>query len=457
MLALSVRAAVLWDDPFAHGYDGYYYVLQVRSVLAGDPLFADRSLVFLGLAGLSTLLGSVVVANKVAACLFGAITAVAGAVAAWRWTDSRAAALTTGLVWALSSLHLDLSSEFLKNAAGLAALAVVLALLPRSEDRRGGWILVLAAVLLSASLHKLTGVFSMALAGLYYAQIGWAWTEVSRKTLIGAAFAAVCASLVASLGVLRAVDFSRFLEGASRSGDRLAPFTDGRLGLGEQVGLLLVYAAPVVLGVLLLSRRFASYRRLGLPLLLIAVVCTAPGLPMGYELTAWRLQLMGFLVVGLTLGLLATQSRAVLPLVLVLALALLPDTLQRCQDREPDYVAWSAVLPVIERHVAPGERLVAHRGLCGFVWAETGRVCQNFEPSGDPENWWRITFGFGVHQLEPYGPATRLLPTYALVREPIYRRFRADHVQEYFLLTSPRNPYELRPDFVYGPGEEPPL
>lgn len=441
-----MRAWVLWDDPFAHGYDGYYYVLQVRSWQAGAPLFADDSLVFPLLAALGWLVGDVVVGNKLAACAFGALTAVGGAVAARRWTGSWWAATVTGALWAVSPLHLGISAEFLKNAAGLAVLALLLAVLPRCWRSRWALAGVGLLTLLALMTHKLAGVFAVLLTGVVLGLALWrrlrlGWSVVAGLGVVG---------LAGSLGVLRVVDLSRFSAGLGRVGDRWAPLVDPGLAWGEKLALAALYLAPVGLG-LWAWRGPREQRVLAVALAVVALACTAPGLPMGYDLTAWRLALMGFVPLGLLAGALSARWPVVGGVLLALGLAQLPATVAGRREREPDYVRWSTVVPVIEERVAPDERLVAHRGLCGFLWAETGRVCENFAPQGDLHGWWRVSYGFGPRQLDPYGRSEPLLPGYRLMREADYRRMAEQ--EEHRMLRSPRNPHEARPDFVYGPGD----
>ena len=77
--------------------------------------------------------------NKLVVCVLGALASIGGSVAAWRWWGHRGAAAVTGMLFALSPLHLSVSSEFVKNAAGTAVLAWLLAALAGSErsDKTG--------------------------------------------------------------------------------------------------------------------------------------------------------------------------------------------------------------------------------------------------------------------------------------------------------------------------------
>ena len=109
---------------------------------------------------------------------------------------------------------------------------------------------------------------------------------------------------------------------------------------------------------------------------------------------------------------------------------------------------------MLQARVPPGDRVVAHRGLCGFVWAVGDRICENFDPQGPAEGWWRIAYGMGEQRLAPYSdpPPVRLKLGYTLVPESAWRAFRARHADELPLVRHPMNPYRRRPDYVYGPG-----
>ncbi len=439
LVAAGLRWPLLWDDPWAPGYDGGYYLLQVGSWLDGAPIFADRSLVFPVLAVFARVSGDVLLGNKIAATTFAALTAGLGAWGAWRWLGSWLAALTLGLCWACSPLHLGISAEFLKNAGGLVVLAAVFAQLPGCR----GWRLVPLALSLALGLgvHKLTGLLGLGLA---------ASTLVLRRDLprwiwpVGAALLAVAAL---GVGVLRPEDFERFLGGGQVPRSQLFSET---LSRPERLELLVLLGSPVLL--LLALRERADLRELGLPMALLGGICTALYLPFGWDLSSWRLMLMGFVPVG-GLAALAVHrvpwlAAGVLPWVLLSAVP----AAQHQALREPDYSAWAGQLPVIRAAVPEEDRVVAHRGLCGFIWSEGGRVCENFQPQGDLSGWWRVAYGMGERRLAPYSESpVPLLPGYTLVRESEWQAFREDHVGRFSLLTDERNPWQPRPGFVYGP------
>ncbi|MCP4921672.1 MAG: hypothetical protein GY913_32645 [Proteobacteria bacterium] len=447
LLGAALRGPLLWDDAWAPGYDGGYYVLQVTSWMQGAPLFADGSWVYPLLAAFAQICGDVVLGNKVAATTFAALVAGLGAIAGLRMTGSRAAGLTMGAVWACSPLHLGVSAEFLKNACGLVVLAALVAVLPRCEERRPRLALALGLLVLGAMVHKLTAVLGLVLvAGYALPLLADRWSaRWATAAWLGLALLGMAALVV---GVLRPVDLARFSGAAGMS---RAALWSGILSPSESLEALAVHAAPLAVLALFWRRR-----AMGAALFLVALACTAPGLPFGWDVLSWRLVLMGFIPLGACAAMLVERIPLAVVPVLGVALIQAPAAAEHQSRREPDYAAWTQVLPTLKATVPAGERVVAHRGLCGFVWAAGDRVCENFQPQGELEGWWRIGFGMGEARLAPYCEAVPLLPGYTLVPEPCWQAFRDEHVDDFSLLRDERNPFEPRPAFVYGPGGDTP-
>ena len=451
--AAALRAALLLDDPWAHGYDGWYYVLQVRALLDGAPLFADRSLVFAPLTALAALTGDAILGNKLAAIGFAAITAAAGAVAGWRWSGSRTAAAAAGMWWALSPLHLSLTAEFLKNSAGMAVLALLLAALPRCERHRRTLAVVMGLALLGPLVHKLTGVLGLLAAG------GYATAQVTRGHTIPRWLwitAGVGVAAVMAAGLLRPADLARLLGSDGGTTTRIAAFWSRRLIFPERIALVAIHLAPLAVAVLAWRPR---HRPLALTLLPLSIAALGPGLSFGWDGLAWRLMLMGFVAAGIAYSVIAPRVTAAI--VVVVGVGQAPVLVSALQARSPDYVAWATAIPVIQGTIPAGDRVIAHRGLCGFVWAEADIICENFQPPTPHERWWRIAYGFGPHRFEPYvqdgEPApVSARPGYTIVWEPHWQQFLDAEGETFLLARDPRNPFRVRPTFVYGPGEETP-
>jgi len=291
----------------------------------------------------------------------------------------------------------------------------------------------------AAMVHKLAGALALGAAVL---MLGSAVAERSRRAALGAAAVAAVAGLaVALVGVVGVgdLDCAFALGSVAERTERLST-----LLAGEQLEMVLVHLAPLLaLG----AWRRGSDRAVVWGMGALAVVCAAPGMPFDFDGVAWRLLCMGFVPLAL-LGAAARPSMPVAALVAAGALMVGVSTTRARPARGPDYAAWHTALPTLRAAVPPGHRLVAHRGVCGFLWAEGGHRCENFEPSGDLTTVHRVVYGFSEAALAPYGPSRSLLPGYRLMAEPDWQTLRGEAGDRFPLATDPRNPYRPRPAYV---------
>lgn len=132
----AVRAVFLFADDFTTGFDGYYYALQVRSLVeTGRIMNYDNSLVFPLLRLFAFLGRDVVFTNKLAVVILCPLTAVPIFLAALRMTSSRAAALTAALFFSLSFSQIYMSFEIIKNGVGMLFTASALYCLMRFSEK----------------------------------------------------------------------------------------------------------------------------------------------------------------------------------------------------------------------------------------------------------------------------------------------------------------------------------
>jgi hypothetical protein len=333
------------------------------------------------------------------------------------------------------------SAEYLKNALGLAVLPWILALLAgdKAWERLGA----LGLLILGLFLHKLSGVMGWVLAaGVVGTQLLGPRLRLPRWLWIAGGLGAFAAL---AFGVLRAEDLQRVLS-MQGGRPRLQTLLAGRLRVGELAELALLALSPV----LLLWRAWVSpdERPVAVAGLMLSVLCLAPGLPFGFDLTSWRLMLVGGFPVALMCALLAgSLPEVMLPLILASLTAIVPGVVQANQSREPDYVSFAPNLPLLK----DSEKVVAHRGICGQIMAQTGVHCENFQPPEPHQGWTRVVYGVSLRYLAEVAPdAVDLAGPYVLVPEPQWQAFVAGPGSDWFLVRDPRNPYRARPGFVYG-------
>jgi hypothetical protein len=126
-------------------------------------------------------------------------------------------------------------------------------------------------------------------------------------------------------------------------------------------------------------------------------------------------------------------------------------------EKGPDYRALNKDFASIEDHVK-NRRLIAHRGLAGFLWYEKGIRSENFLPVDKPEKYLRLVYAFSPDILEFYLEPGDPLPipinrTYMLIEEYIWQRFYMDR-QDLYFLQSELNPFLPRPVTAFAINED---
>lgn len=237
LLLLFARAAwVRWElltaSPFPLGVDGYFYPIQVRSLLEHGHLYYPASpLTFWLMAPLAALMGDPILGAKLGAALGGAAVVWPAYALGKRlggggggrggFGRGRLAGLVAAVIAVSSTGSLLLSAEFVKNAFGvtfgLAALAALLAAVDAPGARR--W--ALAALAFAAALlsHKMATALVLVLGAPPLGAFAFgalrergARSAASRGAARFAARVVVLgAALVVVLGALGAVAPGRFL------------------------------------------------------------------------------------------------------------------------------------------------------------------------------------------------------------------------------------------------------
>lgn len=175
LLALAgIAAWVLWDrwrfltaTPYPLGIDGYWYPIELRSLLSSGHLYYSSEPLSLWLmAPLAAALGPVTGA-KLGAALAGAALPVAVYPAARRIAGQRAPALAAAALVASSAGSFYLATEFVKTEFGLPLALVFLAALARALEvagpaRRRRAVLAAALLLATALTHELALAFALA-------------------------------------------------------------------------------------------------------------------------------------------------------------------------------------------------------------------------------------------------------------------------------------------------------
>lgn len=478
-LAFAVRLGRMLGSDHPLGTDGYYYVVQVQSLVSqGNLHVPDASWVHAWLAAVAGLVGAPVLGVKIGAALLAAACVPAawllgrrlgsGVVGAW---------ILAGWVAASPTLT-HLAGDFPKNLGIAAPWLLLVALIARGWGRPAGWrswwrpLTLAALALLVATAHR-TGAALLVLAGIG-AALGWLGERrggdrsPSSAAGWGLALVAGCA-LLFTLGSallpawLHPADLAR-LEGRFQLGVHLpAPWGWLALrptGFRQVVELSLPWIALAAAAPAWFARPGLRpwLGGLGLPaLVLLFPAWRVDELDLGY-----RLSLLAPLVaLPLALALLAPRlPRPVRlpPLLVVLCFALALGSGPGIDPAAaPPYDRYREVLEAIPEPLP--ELLIAHQGMSFYYDHLTGREAMAWAP--EPElgrrSVFRVVHGVRAGEWLAFSPAEAGAPPplplghgYHYLREDLWEAFvaRAEAEGDDDLaarLSSWRNPRQVRP------------
>jgi len=164
--AAAGRSRFLLASPYPLGVDGYFYPVQLRSLLETGRLYYPTSpLVFWLMAPLAWLTDPIVGA-KLGAAAGTALMVVPAYLVARRVSGDRAAAILGATLVATSAESFYLSTEFVKEGVGLSLAVGAVAALAAALARPGRARIALAAALFAAALlaHKSAAGLALVLA-----------------------------------------------------------------------------------------------------------------------------------------------------------------------------------------------------------------------------------------------------------------------------------------------------
>ena len=170
-----VRLRALQDSPYPTGIDGYWYLIQVRSLLERGHLhFPSAPLVPWLMAAAAPFLG-LVLAVKTIAALGSALLVVPSYALARRLTGQRGPALIGAALAATSAQSFFLCTEFVKQAVGLTLAVGFAAALAAVLERPCKLRIAAAAILLLACAltHKTALGLALLMAGPPVAVVLW--------------------------------------------------------------------------------------------------------------------------------------------------------------------------------------------------------------------------------------------------------------------------------------------
>jgi hypothetical protein len=138
--AFVLRLLVLFQDEAPRGLDGYYYAVQLRSLLeTGRLYYPGMPLAFWLLAPFAALTNPIV-GTKIGAAFFASLAIPAIVLIVHTITRDVAYAALGGVIAATSAQSIPLSTEFVKQGVGLTLALTLLAVAARAHKPRH-WII----------------------------------------------------------------------------------------------------------------------------------------------------------------------------------------------------------------------------------------------------------------------------------------------------------------------------
>jgi hypothetical protein len=465
LLSFAVFLLVLrvWRGP--GGYDVYYYALQIKALSrCGELLFYDSSLVYYVLYLINGLVRNPVLSVQILSSLsMAAIYWCLLVMSLRRGFSLYKTAVASIAVFNPASFYLLL--EFTKNSFALALFFLSLTLLS-GGGRRGrgagtGGRNFFPALLSLVNIKNLPGllfglgavfshriILAPVLLFLLHRAAGGFWKEPRFRRAFG--IIAGAAVLLGFLALFFRWDFfsARMppldLEAPLR---RLLQFNSRRLWPEERAFyILLQLSLFFLIPPALISRPFASASPFGL----LAWLFVFPFFHFSWDGAAFRLLIMAplFAAPWLMGRRLRSFSRAAGLLLAAGCVFFTAGAPQRLAAKGPDYGLYRRELGSLGT-LAAGRRIIAHRGLAGFLWYEQGLRSENFVPPPEEGDYLRLVYHFSPGIFEPYLRDGEARPValgggYTLLEDRLWRRFYQDR-RDLVFLRSEMNPYLPRP------------
>lgn len=164
--SFTVRYGILTETPFPVGIDGYFYPIQLRSLLDHGALAYPASPLGFWLMAPLAALTDPMTGAKLGAALFGALIALPTYAIGARLGKSRGAGLVAAALATTSAGSMFLTIEFVKNGIGLTVGLTALWLVLRALERRTRprIALAVAGVVAAFLAHKMAAGLVLAIA-----------------------------------------------------------------------------------------------------------------------------------------------------------------------------------------------------------------------------------------------------------------------------------------------------
>lgn len=465
-LSAGLRFLALAQTPYANGWDGYFYLEQVKSLIERGHLHSpDTTLIYPYLAALSLFTSDYILALKIGvALLSGALTVSVYLLARTLSGNAQPAALLAALS-VFSPTHTFLAAQFPKNLMAMVAFHFfLLAVL----NRRAVWatlffLLIFLTHRLLVGVSILFIVFTFVVAG-----------RMKPLLLLALAAGALLVPLsIFSAGTLHISDLARLNDLFSLT-PNFPPFAFietlgsekvSALWQAELFGAVLTCTGFIAFSAMPFLRRQYFHRFY----LTIALLCSVLAFPFfkfdligaAYRFFPVFVLIAPLLLVPLLERLTLRQSRVFV--IFFIGLAWFSKEAYQPRLFDADYARYEGMTKRVSERLKlkPVELVVAHKGLAEFYAFTTGVDAMSWlpEPNFDKTRVWRIAADVEPFEIvavlgDSASPAPEQLNlSYVLVREDVWQALmqRVSEGEDEELkgrVFSWQNPSAMRPNFL---------
>ncbi|MCP4131249.1 MAG: hypothetical protein GY754_09735 [bacterium] len=459
----AIRLWVLFSSPYAFGTDGYYYAVQIKTLLKnGSFIIPDSSLVLYYLAFFSLIGKNIVAANKAAIALLIGLMTWPAYLLGKNLLNKRAGLVLTALLVS-NSFAAHFTFNFIKNLGGifffLFFLNQLVTVLKQGLNKKNS-VLLAGFFFLTFATHKLmAGVALLFL--VFYLLYFFRRSFLERKILFLTMFIVLTLSIITLSiffpNILHLSDLSR-VGNFWHLPPQLAPLS--YTGITRLPGTLypeiwLFAVSPF----LIFSYRDKIENNLKIflvSIVLLFLVIINPFLEFRLYNFAFRLFLLIFIPASIFLALFFASLKRAIFIIILLPLLLVYQgyTLSiNMNINRHDYELYSDLLPLI--NLPENSLLVAHQGFDYFYCFNDKGKAFHFLPEDKHKNrpLYRLAHGVPPRLFKEYlgnNADINYLPGfYSLMKESTWQQFVTLLPPEKFRpYKNWRNPHEFRPRYM---------
>lgn len=459
LTSFTVRFVIYTDQPFANGWDAYFYIVQIKSYLEEGAMHSNRvSLFYPVLIGVYYLVRDYELTYQV-------LSAAIVATVSWqlyrvtRTINQKSNAKYLVASFSVLSYQLTfVGAQFPKNLLGVALLLLLLEYLLKANYLKS-----LLTVALGIFVHKMTAALSLVLVVIF--PITKILNNQVRYFFIG--FIAIVGILIIFPELLTDITISRdgFGFGAPvLQGQKFTVSLTDSITTLWIIEIVIVHLLVAFVGIAIIVKRGtqpAWYVLVTLLLLLIFPLLEWSAFGLSYRL------LMVFLIMGpLLVSYFNIRLKAPM-LVSICACLLIGGVFSSVNfptdQLDPPYGKYRILTDKIEAiEGLDPELLIIHKSFAEYYTFKTGKDALPWVPEYqiDADKLWRIAYGVNAKTISYYaegfneidGYYFQLSPWYSLIREDLWtsclQRIEKENRELFAELNDWKNPSVIRPAYL---------